>query len=243
MSINNLDFNRAHQIGDKIYFESLGFNHIQECFSRKSDFKPGFLDLAPAHSNIVHFCATCGGIYYSFSDFYSTILNFDRQLNGNTTDATFSGTLTKHINKLNRLNVYHGNLSLDVILLWDIFNYLKRDNIIKLIALLSPMCKKGSLLYALFWLTDQMPGLPGSFTLTTPRSVVYEFQEVDMIPTPGFTAQSIMSMMPSFKPNRMSASESGILETILEFDELADPPDPNLRPSNLLLRTPVRSIR
>ncbi len=231
MSLSRLKFNVAHQVGDRISFESLGFKCIYEHLSQKLDCKPRILDFAPADPNMIQFCGLCEGIYYSSADLFSSILISNDQRGRENPDVSFSDLIMR---KLKSLNDRMNGRPLDVIVTWDLFNYLNRSNIIDMMALLSPMCREGSLLYSLIWLTDTMPSIPGGFSLASTSSVVYEFKGIDKIPTPRITAQSIISMMPSFKQNSLLASESGVLEAILEFDELTDPPDPNIIPSNLL---------
>ncbi len=228
MPVNKLDFSLSHDLGERIRFESVGFQLISKYLSESIDFKPGILDIAPADHNIIQFCASCNGIYYSSSNLLEKILKLNEQKHEGNSETVIASMFREQLKSLDRRKHIQ---PLDAILVWDLFNYLHRENVIKLMALLSPMCKKGTLLYSLLWLSERMPSEPGGFTLALPNSVEYRFNSIDMIPAPSLTAQSIVSMMPSFKQNRMLVSETGILEVLLEFDELVAPPNPKVLPA------------
>ena len=230
VSFNLLNFNSPHRVGDRIRFSSVGIKVISEYFSRESDNTLGILDFAPADPSVINYFSEFNYIYFASSNLRSTLLTLKErqaQQSGNWAADQF-------LNALPSLKNYKGSQHLNVILVWDMFNYLDRKHIIDIMAMLSPMCKKGALIYSFVWLTERMPSMPGEFTLEFPDLIEYQFKTFDTTPTHITTTQSVVSLMPCFRPHRMLVTENGILEIALEFYELVDPPDPNIVPANHL---------
>ncbi len=119
-----------------------------------------------------------------------------------------------------------------VILAWDYFNYMERFEIINLMRFLSPFCREGTKLFAISWLTNSIPSLPGEFNLSIEdNEIIYELSTDHVITSPEYSAQSLVDMMPSFIPHKLSVSRSGILEVLLEFKHLESSPSPYIIPS------------
>ena len=230
VSFNELNFNSPHRVGDRIRFNSVGVNVISEYISREFDDTLGILDFAPADPTVIDFFSEFNYIYFASSTLHSTLL----ALNERQAQENDNWAADQFLNALPSLKNYEGSRHLNLILVWDLFNYLDRKHIIDIMAMLSPMCKKGALLYSFVWLTEKMPSMPGGFSLEFPDLIEYQFKTFDTTPTLITTTQSIVSLMPCFRPHRMLATENGILEIALEFFELVDPPDPNIVPANHL---------
>ena len=123
-----------------------------------------------------------------------------------------------------------------VILVWDYFNYMERFEIINLMRFLSPYCREGTKLFAISWLTNTIPSLPSEFDLSIDdNEIIYELSTEHVITSPEYSAQSLVDMMPSFIPHKLSVSRSGILEVLLEFKQLEKSPNPYVIPSMKLL--------
>ena len=231
VSIGKLNFRVAHQKGDRISFDSVGLSLILDFLSEDHEFKSGLLDFAPADNNVIQHFKDCNCIYYSSNSLSESLLHAE----DNHVEFDLARLLsTPSVSRSEKQDSWNKNNAVGAILVWDLFNYLSRAKIIKIMSAISPICRKGTRLYALVWLTDRMPALPGKFSLTADGKIEYQFNSSDMTAAPILAAQTIVSMMPSFKSHRMSASDTGILEVILEFDQLVDPPDSNVLSSNLL---------
>ncbi len=235
MSISKLNFRTAHRRGDRIRFDSVGIDLVCEYLSLEHETKPGALDFAPADNNLIQHFADCNCIYYAAPSIFDEFLSSQQYHLGDELDSGLSKLMKNCLDKQKRIGKDdNANDPVGAILVWDLFNYIGREKIIRLMASISPLCRKGARLWALIWLTEKIPSLPGRFTMTTDRKVVYEYTTSEMVSTSSLAAQTVVSMMPSFKPHRMSASDTGILEVILEFDTLVDPPDSNLISSSQL---------
>ena len=231
MSIGKLDFRTAHRAGDRIRFDSIGIDLISEYLSQDHVAKPGVLDFAPADNNVIQHFADCNCIYYSSPDIFHSLLDSDSNYPSSNLDLSLTNLLH---NQLEQVKSRHESSPIGAILVWDLFNYIERKNIIKIMASISPLCRKGARLSALIWLTEKIPILPGLFTVSSDSKIEYEFTTSETTNASILAAQTIVGMMPSFRPHRMAASDTGILEVILEFDELVDAPNPKVIPASQL---------
>ena len=206
-------------------FTSLGIDLVTEYVSAESEDKHVVLDLSSARQTVVNFMTELNCIYVVANAIDSLTKNVEcRIMDEDHPNPDYS--------KIFRSIFAHDPPhSISVILIWDLFNYLPRTDIISLMSFLSPYCRRGARLFAISWLTETVPGSPGSFELTQNKEIIYEATSQDLISSPEYLAQSLVDMMPSFIPNRLSVTRSGMLEVVLEFNELAVPPDPEIIPS------------
>ncbi len=231
MSIGKLNFRTTHQVGDQISFDSVGINLISEYLSEDHEIKPGILDFAPADNNVFQHFAESNCIYYSSQKLIESFLMSAEDGVDSNIDQHFADLFPSQW-------IQHEDVSscnpIAAILVWDLFNYLSRTKIIKVMTIISRLCRKGARLYALVWLTDRIPNLPGNFRVAADGKIEYQFNSSELSIAPKLAAQTIVSMMPSFIPHRMYASDTGILEVILEFDKFVEPPELNVIPSSQL---------
>ena len=206
-------------------FSSLGINLVTEFVSAESEDKHTVLDLSCVKQSVVNFMSKLDCIY--------VVTNAINSLTNNVGNRVMD---EDHPNpdypKIFRSIFSHEPPhSISVILVWDLFNYLPRTDIISLMSFLSPFCRRGARLFAISWLTETIPDSPGWFELTQNKEIIYETTSQYLISSPEYSAQSLVDMMPSFIPNRLSVTRSGMLEVVLEFSGLAIPPDPEIIPS------------
>ena len=209
-------------------FSSLGINLVSEYVSAESENKHVVLDLSHARQSVLNFMSELDCIYIVTNAIDSLTNNVEcRLMDEDHPNPDYSKIFCSIFG-------HEPPHSVSVILVWDLFNYLPRTDIISLMSFLSPFCRRGARLFAISWLTETVPGSPGSFELTQDKEIIYEATSQDFISSPEYLAQSLVDMMPSFIPNRLSVTRSGMLEVILEFNELATPPDPEIIPSRRL---------
>jgi len=228
MSIRYLDFRSANQTGDRIQFRSIAVDILSQHFAEAHPIQLGIFDFAPADNGVIQHFAIQNCIYYSTQLIYDSFFDAEK--------INSQANLTHLLNNLllRQLDKNKNCVPLGAVLVWDIFNYCSRAQIIEIMSAISLRCTKGTKLHALLWQTEKIPSLPGRFTVTTNRKIEYQFNTDEKTYASFLAAQTIIDMMPSFKACRMSASDSGILEVILEFDELAEPPYPTTISSSLL---------
>ncbi len=207
-------------MGLKLLSEYLDFDYDQHHV---------ILDLAGPRQSVVDYFCTPDRLFlvssaidsFTFSGIHST----EDQLETNNID--YSKVFQKVLTKTNGAEI-------SVILTWDLFNYMERDEIINVMSYLSAYCRPGAKLFAISWLTESMPSLPSDFDITDPDVLTYRLTTDESVVSPEYSAQALVDMMPSFVPSKLSVTRSGMLEVVLEFDELTAPPNPELIPSSQL---------
>ena len=209
-------------------FSSLGINLVSEYVSAESEDKHVVLDLATVRQSVVNFMSELDCIYIVTNAIDSLTNNVECRLKDEDHPNPDYSKIFRSI------FAHDPPHSISVILVWDLFNYLPRTDIIGLMSFLSPYCRRGARLFAISWLTETVPASPGCFELAQNKEIIYEATSQNFVSSPEYLAQTLVDMMPSFIPNRLSVTRSGMLEVILEFDELAAPPDPEIIPSRRL---------
>ncbi len=208
-------------------FASTGLREINEFLRLNDEETHIILDLSGGNQSILDFFSRFDSVYLvanakrSFA--FSRINEYTEPIdpNQNRYSEIFRAVLPTRV-----------LAEVSVILTWDYFNYMERFEIINLMHFLSPHCRAGTKLFAISWLTDTIPSLPGEFDLSIDdNEIMYEFSTDDVIASPEYSAQSLVDMMPSFIPHKLSVNRSGMLEVLLEFKQLNTSPNPYVIPS------------
>ena len=87
----------------------------------------------------------------------------------------------------------------DIILTWDIFNYLEPDQTQAIAGFLSRYCPAGALLFALFSFSPSIPAHPNRFRILGPEQVLYEKVGSSSRPSPKHQPRDVARMMPGFQ--------------------------------------------
>ena len=216
------------QLPSSVEYDSIGVELIADYLDQENSQKPIVVDFARQNYSAINYFCQFPCTYIISTNFASNMLsNLDLTNENSKSKIDFSSYFSK-------LAQHTNSNSIGAILTWDYFNYFKREEIINLMAFLSPMCRKGTRLFAMTWLTDLIPSTPGSFEIQEPPKILYQKTTTETIDTPNNSASSLVSMMPSFQPLKIKATREGILEIVLEFSNLVEPPDPNMIPSQTL---------
>ena len=156
---------------------------------RRKDRKYNILDLGPAFSANVDFFSQflCS---IQIEDFYRTLNSFDffSPENGVNYDAIYDYLLP-----------YSKNSHFDVILTWDIFNYLERDQFKYLVRHLSKFCRSGTLLLALISTLKHIPENPINFKIVDSQSLIYQTSSTVLLPCPQYQETDLNQLMSSFR--------------------------------------------
>ena len=204
-------------------FKSSGIDVMRE-FLAASDRKLYVLDFANASNSKLEFILKYDAVY--------TPVGVITQItNSPTRDSTGKLNLRqlfRHIEK------YKSKRKFNLIFVWDLFSYMSRSDIIYLMAYISSHCHVGARLFAISWLTNQIPREPGLFDVTPDSKLIYETVTSDTTRCPKYSTPALVEMMPSFVPSKLSVTRSGMLEVVLEFKTLENAPDPTIIPSEQL---------
>jgi hypothetical protein len=104
----------------------------------------------------------------------------------------------------------------DALLAWDVFNYLRRDQVAALMARLARACRSGAPVLAFLWTRRQMPVLPLRFRIADRENVVWEGPRDTFRPSPRYSANDVARMTPGFVVKGSFLLRNGIQEYLLE---------------------------
>lgn len=105
--------------------------------------------------------------------------------------------------------------ALDLVLLWDLPNYLEPDLLRALIVYLLPHCSPDVILHTYINTREQMPARPGIYKLQSDKRVVVEQDQVQMRVCPMYYQESLQKVLSPFLVKRGILLSSGMQEYIL----------------------------
>ncbi len=105
----------------------------------------------------------------------------------------------------------------EVILCWDLLNYLSREEIAGLVRHLRGFCLPGTLLFALFHIHPRIPSLPAVFQIVGKDRLQYLWPSGELRSGPGYQAREISQMMEGFSAGRSFLLRHGFQEYIFTY--------------------------
>ncbi len=187
-------------------FKSLGLEVL--CNRLQDDRKYHILDLGAAHgANVQFFSALSCRIYVE--DIFGCLSRLPPRTEE---DAPFSKT------DLDRLLVHDRGVRFDIILGWDLFDYLDADVISQLMGHLREFCRRGTNLFIMTSTRGQIPAEPGRFTIGEDYQLLYEPRSIDTINNPNHTPLAFEKMMKGFHLLHSFMLKNGMQEYVFSAD-------------------------
>lgn len=109
---------------------------------------------------------------------------------------------------------YDAATRFDVILAWDLFNYLHQQLLDQLIAHLSQFCREGTLVFALVSVLPQMPAEPNLYKILDCERMVYDSRSSEMKPCPRYQPRDVNRLMSGFKVSSSFLLRHGVQEYV-----------------------------
>ncbi|HXU46509.1 MAG TPA: hypothetical protein VN783_13360 [Thermoanaerobaculia bacterium] len=100
----------------------------------------------------------------------------------------------------------------DLVLAWDLFNYLSREEIASLADFLRRVCRPGALVFALVAIGKTIPAEPYVFRFAGPESLDYERRGDGEIAAPRWAPAEVAQAMPGFAVRRTFLLRHGVEE-------------------------------
>lgn len=100
----------------------------------------------------------------------------------------------------------------DVILAWDLFNYLERPEYLHLTRHLSKYCRTGSFLFALISTRKHIPEKPTNYKIMDQQTLLYENSSAVLRPCPRYEETDLRHLMPDFRVCNSFLLRNGIKE-------------------------------
>ncbi|MGH9382329.1 MAG: hypothetical protein ACRD2Z_17225 [Thermoanaerobaculia bacterium] len=86
----------------------------------------------------------------------------------------------------------------DLILAWNLFDYLRPDQITRLASVLAPHCHAKTALFALVTYRQQMPARPGRYEVVSPELLHYRASGVAVESSPRYKEPALTRALPGF---------------------------------------------
>jgi hypothetical protein len=106
----------------------------------------------------------------------------------------------------------------DVILAWDLLNYLDQQQVIGLVRHLSPFCRSGALLFALVFDQPQMSAIPMRFRIAGSEQLIYESRSTESRACPRHQPRDVQRMLSGFRTAHSFRLRNGIQEYVFEYE-------------------------
>jgi len=116
------------------------------------------------------------------------------------------------------LQHYNSDTRFDIILFWDLFDYIDQSQLPELIEHLSRYCKPDSMLFFLTWAMETIPQEPAKFNIIDQHHLGYENLSPTTRKAVGFKQAMYKKMLPGFNLYRGFRMSSGMEENLFVFD-------------------------
>lgn len=107
----------------------------------------------------------------------------------------------------------------DFVLAWDLFNYLEREELRRLVRHLARFCRPGAVLLAMVSIHKQIPAQPIRFRIVDDRSLLYELRTPHQRPSPRYASSDLSDLLEGFHVDRSFLLRHGIQEYLFVREE------------------------
>ncbi len=114
------------------------------------------------------------------------------------------------------LGKYHEDEKFDVILAWDLFNYLTLDQISLLFEHLQPFCKPDTILHCLRYVEKKIPQTPRTIAVRDQYLLEVSNEHIDERSVPIYSTLQLLSAMPGYFMQDTLVGQMGMLPGITE---------------------------
>jgi hypothetical protein len=194
---------------ESIEYKSLGFNTLLD--SLRMDGKHSVLDLGqPLGVNVDFWSRFPCRIY--IEDFYRSYQEAIRS-NPEVPGETLLPAL---------LSVGAGT-NFDIILAWDLLNYLNQEELDALIRCLGRWSLPGTLLFALISAHAQIPDEPSTFRILGRERMIYEMHTQKLRLSPRYHPKDLARLLAPFEVSSSFLLRNGIQEYVFAYKHVAQP--------------------
>jgi hypothetical protein len=189
----------------KTEYPSLAFKALMEILQDEQNY--GVLDLGRAIGANVDF----------FSEFSCQLYVADlfRTLEPQIPDPTEEEINWEPIFK--ELLPYEEGTRFDLVLAWDVLNYLSQPQIGALIQHISDYCAPDAMLFAMISTRKDIPAHPRSYHIVDSSRLVYQTMSEAVRPCPFYKEPDLLRLMPRFRVKNSYILRNGIQEYLLTF--------------------------
>ncbi len=190
-------------------FGSLALPAIMERFGGRDDCR--VLDLGPSFGANVEFFSRCASRVF-IEDLYRTLAALHQPHQQSHQDA--DGPLCCPL--FDALLPYRDEKPFDLILLWNLIDYLQRDDIRRLSDHLATISRRGTLLYALVSTRSRIPETPDDYKIADDNSLIALPTAAAQRDGPRHSQVRLLELMRKFRVQRSFLLRSGLQEYLFE---------------------------
>ena len=187
-------------------YNSLVFNILYHHLQGRTQSR--ILDLGAAFGANVQFMSQFPCTLH-IEDLYETLVSFDffDPEDGFSDEEVFS-----------YLFPYGDTTRFDVILAWDLFNYLEEKECSHLVRHLERFCSPGTLLFSLISTLRYIPEKPTNFRILDSERLHYEYGSSVLRASPQYRQDDLNRMMPRFRVHSSFLLRNGFKEYLFAFN-------------------------
>lgn len=190
-------------ISDGLTHHSLALKHALRRFRALGGSR--VLDLGPALGRNVQFLSTFISKLY-IADLYSTLRSQTRR--APLDRAKLNKILTRDLSAANQGSV-------DLILAWDLLNYLDREQVSVVGQHLARLCRRDTLVFLMLSTLQTIPELPGRYLMLDPETLRCENDCNRERRSPAYKEPDLEKLMPAFEVETSYLLRNGIQEYVL----------------------------
>jgi hypothetical protein len=105
----------------------------------------------------------------------------------------------------------------DLVLAWDVLNYLDRDGLGRLMETLGPHFRPGTALHGLIATSREISAVPSRFRIEDRETIVCEVQGGRKVPAPRYVEQDLLKRMLGWTVEHRVQLRSGMLEYLFSY--------------------------
>lgn len=128
----------------------------------------------------------------------------------------FSGERRLYCPVYETLLPYRDHVQFDVILLWNLLDYLDRDDIRRLAAHLATLSRRGTLVYAMISIRPKIPATPTNFKIVDEHNLIHQQTTGAQRDCARYTQVKLLEWMRQFRVKRSFLLRNGMQEYLLE---------------------------
>jgi hypothetical protein len=168
----------------------------------------GILDLGPAVGSNVDFFSKLSSSFY-VADLFRA-LESDRPA-ASTDEMQWDPVFEKIL-------PYEDDARFDLILAWDVLNYLRAPQIEALARCLGPHCSRGTVLFAMISTRKQIPARPRSYQVLSSEKLLYQTPTQAVRPCPSYKEPDLLRMLTGFHVKTSYLLRNGMLEYLFTYE-------------------------
>lgn len=189
---------------------SPGLAAIFKEFERQD--KPAVLDLGPTNQRNFNKFSELSRKFH-FDDLRDLIIESQDQEN-------LTALIEQH------LLAYGVKGQFDVVLLWDLFNYISLDNVLLVIDTISQYCKADTLMHMVRYASNDIPNPPAKFSVLDEQFIDIEIESTQARDIGLHNTSGLLKKMPGFYMENTLVNQEGmhrgIIEHVLRFEPTKD---------------------